>query len=201
MFKQLDQKEIIKSLSQKDLYMNLYFTQGIFLFLTLIFSFVFEQGIGDWQSLFVFEWTSLLFWTVPTVLIIVFIDVILWIKVPGKWIDDGGINERIFSDISTIHLLVISIVIGISEELLFRGVLQVNIGYIASSLLFAFMHIRYITKPVLLLFVTLLSFLLGWIFMVTGNLLIPIVIHVCIDFLLGLIIRFNLFSVRSSEEL
>jgi membrane protease YdiL (CAAX protease family) len=201
MFKQLDQKEIIKSLSQKDLYMNLYFTQGIFLFLTLIFSFVFEQGIGEWASLFAFQWTSLLIWTVPTVLIIVFIDVILWIKVPGRWIDDGGINERIFSHISIIHLLVISIFIGISEELLFRGVLQVNIGYIASSLLFAFMHIRYITKPVLLLFVTLLSFLLGWIFMVTGNLLIPIVIHVCIDFLLGLIIRFNLFSVRSSEEL
>ncbi|MGM7701712.1 lysostaphin resistance A-like protein [Pseudalkalibacillus sp. Hm43] len=200
MFEQLNQKEIIKSLSQKDLYINLYFTQGIFLFLTLLFSLVFNQGVDEWVALFHLEWGSLLIWTLPTVVIIVVLDVLLWIKVPKKWIDDGGINERIFSNISVFHLFLISIIIGVSEEILFRGVLQVNIGYVASSLLFAFMHIRYITKPVLLLFVTLLSFLLGWIFMVTGNLLIPIVIHICIDFLLGLIIRYNLFSVRKANE-
>ncbi len=199
MFDHLSQKEIIKSLSQKDLYMNLYFTQGIFLFLTLLFSLIFKQGVNEWLALFHFEWRSLLMWTVPTVVIIVVLDVLLWIKVPKKWIDDGGINERIFSNISVYHLLLISIIIGVSEEILFRGVLQVNIGYVASSLLFAFMHIRYITKPVLLLFVTLLSFLLGWIFMVSGNLLVPIVIHICIDFLLGLIIRYNLFSVRNEQ--
>ncbi|MGP4082164.1 CPBP family intramembrane glutamic endopeptidase [Pseudalkalibacillus sp. R45] len=200
MFKQLNQKELIQSLSQRELYLNLYFTQGIFLLSTVILSFFFNQGFADWLVLFKMEWGAILIWSVPVIILVVLADVMLWKKAPRRLIDDGGINERIFSNITYIHLLVITIVIGICEELLFRGVLQTNIGYVPASLLFALLHIRYITKPVLLLFATALSFLLGGIFIITGNLLIPIFIHVSIDFLLGLIIRNNLFSVSFKNQ-
>ncbi|WP_221565250.1 type II CAAX endopeptidase family protein [Alkalihalobacillus sp. TS-13] len=200
MFKQLNQKELLQSLSKRELYLNLYFTQGIFLLLAVILSFFFNQDIADWLVLFRMEWGAILIWSLPVIILIVLVDVILWKKAPRRLIDDGGINERIFSNITFIHLIVITVVIGICEELLFRGVLQTNIGYVPASLLFALLHIRYIIKPVLLLFATVLSFLLGGIFIITGNLLIPIFIHIAIDFLLGLIIRNNLFSVRSKNQ-
>ncbi|MCF6137610.1 CPBP family intramembrane glutamic endopeptidase [Pseudalkalibacillus berkeleyi] len=200
MFNQMKQQELIQSLSQRELYLNLYLTQGIFLILTVILSILFGQTFAEWRDLFQLDWITLLFWSVPVALFVVFIDVWLWLKVPKKWIDDGGINNRIFARISVPHLLIVSIVIGLSEELLFRGLLQENIGYVASSLLFAFMHVRYLSKPVLFIFVTALSFLLGWVFILTETLLIPIVIHILIDFVLGLIIRFDFFSIRSSQE-
>ncbi|WP_408006561.1 type II CAAX prenyl endopeptidase Rce1 family protein [Pseudalkalibacillus sp. A8] len=199
MFNWLNQKELIKSLSQRDLYLNLYLTQGIFLLLTVILSFLFQQNFADWIALFHLEWIRIIVWSTPVIILVVLIDLILWKKAPRRWIDDGGINERIFSDISLLHLILITVIIGLCEELLFRGVLQTNIGYVPASLLFALMHIRYITKPVLLLFAILLSFLLGAIFIFTGNLLIPIFIHIAIDFLLGLFIRYNFLSVRLAK--
>ncbi|WP_349407598.1 type II CAAX endopeptidase family protein [Pseudalkalibacillus sp. SCS-8] len=200
MGKRRNQRELIQSLSQRELYANLYFTQIIFLALTVILSFIFKQDVSAWLDLVSFDLNSILLWAIPTILIVVVIDVILWKKAPGKWMDDGGINERIFATISFPHLLFVSCMIGISEELLFRGILQVNLGYVPASILFAFMHIRYVYKPVLLLFVTLLSFLLGGIFLLTQNLLIPIVVHIFIDFILGLIIRYNVFSVRAKSN-
>ncbi|WP_261129173.1 CPBP family intramembrane glutamic endopeptidase [Bacillus sp. Marseille-Q3570] len=200
MFKQLNQKELIQSLSQRELYLNLYFTQGIFLLLTVILSFFFNQGFADWLVLFRMEWRTIFLWSVPVIILVVLVDVMLWKKAPRRLIDDGGINERIFSTITYFHLFVITLVIGVCEELLFRGVLQTNIGYVPASLLFTLLHIRYITKPVLLIFASTLSFLLGGIFIITGNLLIPVFIHIAIDFLLGLIIRNNLFSIRSKNQ-
>ncbi|MCF6408263.1 CPBP family intramembrane glutamic endopeptidase [Pseudalkalibacillus salsuginis] len=200
MFNRLNQKELIQSLSKRELYLNLYLTQGIFLLLTVILSLFFQQDFADWIALLQPDWLRIIVWSTPVILLVVLVDLILWKKAPRHFIDDGGINERIFSDISLPHLILVAGIIGICEELLFRGLLQTNIGYVPASLLFALMHIRYITKPVLLLFAILLSFLLGAIFIITENLLIPILIHIGIDFLLGLIIRYNFLSVRSIND-
>src|SRR5699024_11474282 len=59
-------------------------------------------------------------------------------------------------------------------ELLFRGVLQTTFGYIPASVIFALVHVRYLSKPVLLISVLLISFFIGYLFEVTGNLYVTI---------------------------
>lgn len=79
-------------------------------------------------------------------------------------------------------------IVAISEEVLFRGVIQSVFGYIVASTLFALMHYRYFKKIVLFSLLVLLSFLLGFLFELTNSLYVTIVFHFIVDFLLGLYI-------------
>lgn len=81
--------------------------------------------------------------------------------------------------------------VAIAEELLFRGVIQTTFGYLISSTLFALIHFRYLKKPVLLISVLFVSFYIGYIFILTENLLVTITAHFVVDFTLGLVIRFQ----------
>ena len=90
------------------------------------------------------------------------------------------------------ELAVISAVAGLGEELLFRAVLQEAVagwlggpvgtwvGLAAASLLFGLMHP--ITKTYALL-ATLIGLYLGWLWIETGNLLVPVTAHALYDFL------------------
>jgi membrane protease YdiL (CAAX protease family) len=98
----------------------------------------------------------------------------------------------LFRDCSLPELLLISVIAGIGEEMLFRGVIQygmaerigppggVAIGIIVASLLFALAHALSGTYAVL---AGLISIYFGWLLMATGNLLVPIVAHAAYDFL------------------
>src|SRR5699024_9531099 len=121
--------------------------------------------------------------------IVVCIDAVLMYFLPGRYYDDGGINRRIFANRSIFGIFKLVLMIAVAEELLFRGVLQTTVGYILASTIFALIHIRYLTKPVLLASVFLVSFYLGYMYELTGNLLTTITAHFIIDFLSGLLIR------------
>lgn len=123
-------------------------------------------------------------------LVIVVIDIILIWTVPRKYLDDGGINERIFQKQSISFIFIVALTVAISEELLFRGVIQTVFGYFVASTIFALVHLRYLKKPVLFISVVGISFLMGYLFEITGNLLVTITTHFIVDFLLGLVIRF-----------
>ena len=70
--------------------------------------------------------------------------------------------------------------------MLFRST---TFGFVFASVLFAFVHYRYLRKPVLFISIVFVSFYLGFLFKLTENLLVTIVVHFIVDFLLGLIIR------------
>src|SRR5690625_3487599 len=96
-----------------------------------------------------------------------------------------------FQNRSIGDIFLLALIIAISEELLFRGIIQTTFGYFIASLIFALVHLRYLKKPVLFLSVLLLSFYIGFLFKITGSLLVTITMHFTIDFLLGLMIRFQ----------
>src|SRR5690625_262268 len=85
----------------------------------------------------------------------------------------------------------ISLFVAVFELILFRFVLQTVFGYFIASTIFVLVHVRYLKKPVLFVSVLLLSFYIGYLFEVTGNLFVTMIAHFTIDFLLGLIIRFQ----------
>jgi membrane protease YdiL (CAAX protease family) len=90
------------------------------------------------------------------------------------------------------HLAVIAALAGLGEEMLFRGFLQEAIGrwvggpsgtwvaLAAASLLFGLVH-PFTLSYVLL--AALIGLYLGWLWIATGNLLVPIAAHAVYDFL------------------
>lgn len=129
-------------------------------------------------------------------LIIIVLDYIISKVVPYRYLDDGGVNERIFQSVSVWHIFLIAAVVSVSEELLFRGVLQNIIGLWPASLLFTVIHFRYVKQWVLLLSITFVSIGLGVLVEQTGTLLPAIIAHYFIDLTLGLMIKFSIMPKR-----
>lgn len=72
---------------------------------------------------------------------------------------------------------------GLSEELLFRGVMLPALGLnivavIISSLLFGILHLSGVGQWPYVVWATVVGFSLGYIALITGNLLVPIVAHI-----------------------
>jgi uncharacterized protein len=191
------QGEIIKQLTKKQLTFHLFFTQIVLLTISFLLGiFLFE----DWSTFgSQFRWTSSI-WTIGLTfgVIVVILDFVLMKYLPPGFYDDGGVNERIFSDRSTGEIALLAIVIAVSEEILFRGVIQFHLGLILSSIIFAVIHFRYWAHWFLILNIVVLSFWIGIIYELTGNLLVTIMMHFIIDFLLGLYMRFKV-SQASKE--
>lgn len=183
------QSEIIKSLTDRQLLFHLYLTQVIILFITVILSFFLYDSI--FAVLNFIEWDDGYAYLlgVGAGLLIVGFDILMYRLLPAHYFDDGGINERIFLNRHPFHILFLAIIVGVSEELLFRGVLQNFIGWIGASLLFAIIHFRYLSHWFLSLNIVLLSFFIGYFYLITDNLLAPIVLHITVDFLLGLLLK------------
>ena len=72
---------------------------------------------------------------------------------------------------------------GLSEELLFRGVMLPAWGFnltavIVSSLFFGILHLSGIQQWPYVIWATIVGFVLGYSALITGNLLVPIIAHV-----------------------
>lgn len=187
----MKQSEIVKQLTDKELKQQVIVSQLLLLGLGLLLSFLLFEKMTDWFDYFSFDITDIVFYGVLTGLTIVLIDLVLMYMLPEKYYDDGGINDRIFRNRSITGILGISLLVAVTEELLFRGVIQTVFGYITASTLFALVHVRYLTKPVLLVSVLFVSFYIGYMFVLTENLLVTIAAHFTVDFVLGVFIRFQ----------
>lgn len=183
------QAEVIKTLSDRELLLNVYLTQFVLVVLSFVVGFFLFLEIWFLPQIFVLRWLDMLLLGGGAALVIVSIDLALMKVLPESAFDDGGINERIFGNRSIFHIFVLSLLISISEELMFRGVIQTHFGLVIASLLFAIIHVRYLTKPVLFSLVVGISFLLGIVYKSTGNIAVTITAHFLIDFIMGCLIK------------
>lgn len=186
------QAEIIKQLSDKQLVKQLYLTQFLLLIITIVSGAFLFSSLSDFILLFQNDIHEILLYGITAGVLIITIDVLLMFILPKRYYDDGGINERIFRSLRIHEIFIISLLVAVTEEVLFRGVIQTNFGYMIGSLSFALVHIRYLTKPVLLISVLLISFYIGWMYELTHNLFVTIAAHFLIDFVLGLMIRLKI---------
>lgn len=185
------QRDIIKQLSDRELTKQLMFSQGLLVVLSLILSFILFDHLSQWFHYFQLDSSEIAWYGVLPGLIIVAYDSLLMYILPERFYDDGGINNKMFRNRSVGSIFLIVLFVAVSEELLFRGVLQTTFGYFIASAIFVLVHIRYLKKPVLLLSVLLVSFYIGYLFEVTGNLYATITAHFIVDFISGLVIRFQ----------
>lgn len=182
--------EIINELTDKDLIRHLYLTQVILLILSLVLSLLLFKGFTFWQQ---FNWfdTKIVTVGLSVGLIVVIIDYLFTKWLPSSYYDDGGLNERIFQNQSIFQIFFITLFVSVSEEMLFRGVLQAKLGLIIACIIFAVVHYRYLFNWFLFINIIVLSFLIGFIFAWTENLAVTIIMHFVIDFLSGIQIKWR----------
>ena len=184
---------IISQLSDSELLKNLYATQFLLLIVSIALNlFVFKSGLSFFE-LFHYDLLDFLIGALAG-LVVVFFDIYFMVKLPRQYHDDGGVNKRIFMDRHPLHIALIALIVAVVEEILFRGIIQANLGILISCLIFAIMHYRYLFNPFLFLNVVVVSILISVLFEWTGNLWVTIIMHFLIDFILGCILRFQLFD-------
>ena len=87
----------------------------------------------------------------------------------------------LFRASTPIEIIVISILAGVGEEVLFRGAMQPVWGLIVTSLVFGLFHIGGRLTVALGIWAACTGALLGWLAIATGGLLAPIVAHMVYD--------------------
>jgi membrane protease YdiL (CAAX protease family) len=94
-----------------------------------------------------------------------------------------GYLEMVIRPLIWPDLIWLGLLPGLSEELLFRGVMIPALGFdlvavIVSSLVFGVLHLSGLQQWPYVVWATVVGFALGYTALITGNLLIPIVAHI-----------------------
>jgi membrane protease YdiL (CAAX protease family) len=187
----------IDQISDKVLLLNLYLTQALTLILALVI--LYFQGRNPLDLFAVPSWMEAIVWGAVFACVVIFLDMGVSYIVPEHLTDDGGVNERIFAKRALWHILVISLVVSLAEELLFRGAIQHVIGPYWTSILFTAIHIRYLQHWIMTGMVFIISYGLGWLVVHTEMLMTAVVAHFLIDFILGCIIHFGWFEKKEAD--
>ncbi|ADU94627.1 CPBP family intramembrane glutamic endopeptidase [Geobacillus sp. Y412MC52] len=186
------QSEQIQHMTDREVLFHLYVTQGLLLLAAGGCSlFLFDWA--EWRRLWRFDLTDVLLYGAGGAALVLAVDFLAMRYLPDDWHDDGGVNEKIFRGRSIPHLFFLCALIAVTEEWLFRGVVQTHWGLGAASVVFALLHVRYLEKWFLFLMVMLVSLFLGMLYEQTGSLWVTITAHFLIDFVLAL-------HIRSGEE-
>ncbi|WP_018934502.1 CPBP family intramembrane glutamic endopeptidase [Gracilibacillus lacisalsi] len=194
---QRSQAELIRLLSSKQLKQQIWLSQLLLgLIAVVLASFLFN----DWQDIVALVYWNFSDWIIFGVfsaLMIISLDFLLMKIFQKNWWDDGGINQKIFQEGSYIGIILLCFFIASVEEFLFRGVIQTNFGILIASILFAVVHIRYLSKVVLFIAIIVLSFWIGLVYYWTSNLSVVITLHFLVDVILALLIRSGRFRHAS----
>lgn len=111
--------------------------------------------------------------------------------------------ELVIKPLVWTDLIWLGLLPGLSEELLFRGIMLPALGLnlaavIISSLLFGVLHLSGANQWPYVVWATIVGFALGYVALITGNLLIPIIAHVVTNLISSCLWKFNHPEVKSS---
>lgn len=100
--------------------------------------------------------------------------------------------ELVIKPLAWTDLIWLGLLPGLSEELLFRGVmlpaLGLNLGaVIVSSLLFGVLHLSGNGQWPYVVWATIVGFALGYCALITGNLVVPVIAHIITNLVSGLL--------------
>jgi uncharacterized protein len=109
------------------------------------------------------------------------------------------IVRPLFEHVHMWHILLISLLAGLGEELLFRGVLQPIIGLPLASLVFGAVHVGGRGFVGYGVWAACIGALFGWLMVVTGGLLAPIVAHAVYDALALAYVRYGPTDIYAIE--
>lgn len=179
----------IGEISDRALLVNLYGTQALTLIIGMII--LAFQGRSLFELLKPPVGHDWLYIATIFAGVVLLVDLLISRWVSEDMTDDGGVNERIFRQRPLWHVLLLSMIVAICEEVLFRGAIQHAWGAYWTSVFFAAIHVRYLRHWLLTGLVFSISYGLGWVYTWTGTLWTPILAHFIIDAVMGCIIRYR----------
>ncbi|WP_054710722.1 CPBP family intramembrane glutamic endopeptidase [Bacillus sp. JCM 19041] len=154
-------RDVLNGMTNKDLYISMYLSQILMFVIGAICAFVLGDGFRNMLTDLPLDWYNGLWQGSVFALFALGVNALVYMLFSKKSLDDGGLNERVFAQMSPLHILFFCAVVAFCEEWLFRAVLQQFFGLPIASVLFAFVHFRYVKKPVLFTYVLILSISLG----------------------------------------
>ena len=112
--------------------------------------------------------------------------------------------ELVIKPLMWTDLIWLGLLPGLSEELLFRGImlpaLGLNVAAVAlSSLLFGVLHLSGAGQWPYVVWATIVGFALGYCALITGNLLVPVVAHIITNLVSGLLWKINHRTVSNEQ--
>jgi membrane protease YdiL (CAAX protease family) len=124
--------------------------------------------------------------TVPTILLMWWLSSSSWRPLCRLRREVEDTIVPLFADCTMAELVLIALLAGVGEEALFRGLVQRGVaqaagpmaGLVAASALFGLAH--FVTRTYALL-ASILGLYLGALFLLTGNLVVPIAVHTLYD--------------------
>ncbi|MUV39752.1 uncharacterized protein JNUCC1_03636 [Lentibacillus sp. JNUCC-1] len=194
--KMKSQSDIIKTLSDRQLTIQVYMSQALMMVFAVGLSLFLFDDLSVWLQLVKWDIEAISYYGVGAGLVVICADLVLMKVFPERFFDDGGINKRLFQSRPFGGIFILAAVVAIAEEMLFRGAIQTVFGYFTASILFTLVHIRYLKKPVLFVSILFVSFYIGYMYEITGNILVTIAAHFTVDFVLGCLIRFRMGGFR-----
>jgi len=177
------------NISDKVVVVNLYITQSLLLFIGMTILLFQSQNLLDMLKVAdsrLFVW-SLLFSGIAVLANLAFTPF-----VPKQLQEADAMNILLAKRVPLWHLMIICLVVGFVEELLFRGVIQYAIGIYWTSIVFTIIHVHYLRHWILTGMVFLLSYSLGWLYDHTGSLMVSVVAHALYDLIMLCIVRYDI---------
>ena len=101
----------------------------------------------------------------------------------------------LFATVGPLEIVGVSLAAGVGEELLFRGAVQAEFGWVVASVLFGLAHIGGRSSVVFGLWVVVMGFGLGGLAHAAGGLLAPVVAHAVYDAMAISFIRWDTHGV------
>jgi membrane protease YdiL (CAAX protease family) len=102
-------------------------------------------------------------------------------KQPRRWVRE--LLLPLFGDLEAVDIVLLSAAAGFCEEVLFRGVMQAVWGWAIASLVFGALHFPGLRYWGFALWATATGGWLGWLYLRSGCLWVPILTHALYDFL------------------
>ncbi|MBA3924950.1 CPBP family intramembrane glutamic endopeptidase [Listeria rustica] len=180
--------EIMKNMSNKEITRVFLLQNGLLILLGIGIIFI-STGILNWMGRLSFDW---FFVFLGIALACVLSGLNIWLDrlLPERLTDDGGMNRLIFKHRKPLDIFLLCCLIGITEEFIFRGIIQVYFGFWASVILFVLVHFRYLNKVYLLFNVIITSIIIAGLFQISNqNLIAVIMFHIVFNFIGALDMR------------
>lgn len=177
--------------SDRLLLINLYLTQGIILLVSAVsIYFLFIRKEKNVLAL-IFSDHMLRDAALGafTACVLIGFYLLIYRALPKRYFDDGGINEKLFARRSIPHIIAICVLVAVSEELLFRGIVQTTFGLWIATALFTIVHTRYLTRWLMTSVTFFIGLCIGGLYAITGHLIAPMTAHFFINAVMAVMLK------------